>query len=261
MNILGLKKVAKKDYDHELRYWTFPVRLDYPCLGYCFGEVAEEIPNYLLKHLYNLKTDYFNLSKTKQAGNQTIYLSYEDCMHLARLFTQFRESPVSEFQNNVMYGLLDDFKGSSENHQKEIIIKYFGQAKIEELSTDKYPKYYGLKELFRDEIAGSTLDIALQIEFNEYGKDIINLTRSNWAYDKAMELRPINGIPSLITASNDIINIALDTDKEKILVLNSCYNDGGPNWNGPGNYRAVGEPTVITLFPDRLSRTGGIVHY
>lgn len=51
-------------------------------------------------------------------------------------------------------------------------------------------------------------------------------------------------IPYLVTKSGVLIAIALETVKEKVLILNSYYNDGRPTNNGPGSYLASREPTV-----------------
>lgn len=210
MNIL---KTELPDFDRRLENHTFKVRLNSQQGCYRFGEVRAEIPNYLAKRFHALGMSYFNLDMETRDGAQTLYLSHADCMHLARLFAQFRESPISIFRRNVMFELED---------------------------------------LIGDEAAGVTLGNALEILSNA-GKSIFDLDEYIWRYEEAMKPKVINGFPGLTTAFGDFINIALNTNKDKWLVLNSYYYNGDPNYNGPGGYENAKEPTAMTLTLSELS--------
>lgn len=227
---------------------TLSVRVNYPNCYYRFGEVTAELPIRLSNRFHDLGIDYFNLCSDEQASNQTIYLSYDDCVYLAKYFAQFRESPVSVFRNNAFHDLLNNFRNSDKDRQRELFIKYFGSTKIEELETFSKrgcPGYFRwLESLFEQEVAGSTLDIVLKIQLDEFGKSVYDLDWHSRVYDVKTRPQLINGIPYLVTKSGDLIAIALETAKEKVLILNSYYDDGGPTNNGPGSYLASREPTV-----------------
>ena len=78
-------------------------------------------------------------------------------------------------------------------------------------------------------------------------------------YDEAMRPHAKNGILTAVLESGEVLNIALKGDEDKILVFNSVYDDGGPNYNGPGRYRFCEQPCIKTLTSEELRDACGFV--
>lgn len=261
MNIFNKIKANKSrdEWMKGLERKTYRVRIDYPS-RYCkFGEVDGEIPRYLSELISkNELIDYFNLVSQPE-DHPLICLNTEECMYLANLLLQFRESPISVFRNRVLYKLEDAFEKSPKDQQREILEKYFGPGEVDRLLTGEYPPYYRLNDLSRRKLNAITLDFALTILAKEYGQTLFDLEGRMWNYDEAMRPHAKNGILTVVLKSGEVLNIALKGDEDKTLVFNSDYDDGGPNYNGPGRYRFCGRPCIKTLTSKELHDACGFV--
>ena len=257
----------KRRYEQELRAFenglqrkTYRVRIDFPGFYYRFGEASEEIPRYLSgKFSEHELVDYINLVRMPEAGHQSICLDENDCMYLAKLLTQFRESPLSTFRRRAWHMLADAFEKDTEERQAEILREYFGPNELDKLSSGELPSYYRLSDLFRNELIMATMDLVLTILSKEYNKSIFDLEVYLWSYDEVMQPRIVNGIPSLVMESGKIYDVLLKDNENKILVLNSHYHDPGSYFNGPGSYICSTEPSVTVLTQEEFRSACGYI--
>ena len=261
MNIFNKIKANENrdEWMRGLECKTYRARIDYPSRYYKFGEISGEMPRYLSEFISkNELIDYFNLVSQPEE-HPLICLKSEECMYLANLLMRFRESPISIFRNRVLCKLQSTFEKSPKGQQEKILEKYFGPGEVSKLLTGEYPPYYGLGDLFRRELDAISFDLTLTILAKEYGQTLADLEFYLRGYDEAMKSRAINGILTVVLESGEVLNIALKGDENKILLFNSVYDDGGPNYNGPGRYQPCGRPCIKTLTSKDLHDACGSV--
>lgn len=266
MNIISDMKAKKREREWKKLHeeymrgsdtMTYRIRVGYPGYSCDFGEAKVEMPRALAKRISGDEAvEYFNLV-SRPEEHPKLPLTEEDCMYLAKMCSEFQESPLSRFRGWALFELYDAFRESPKEQQSEILEKYFGPGEVDKLSTGEFPPYYGLGDLFDQELATATLGLVLTILDKEYGKDLFDLEQYLRFYSDVMKPHAVSGIPTVVLSSGEVFSIVLEGEEDKILVLNAVYNDGGPNWNGPGGYICGGWPNFKTITLEELNNSGG----
>ena len=68
----------------------------------------------------------------------------------------------------------------------------------------------------------------------------------------------MHGVLGIVTKDGRHLDFVKAGEEDKVLMLNTYYNDGGPDWNGSGDYALTsGSPSYMTEEKELLQDAGG----